>query len=51
MGTFIHFSLKNCSRNCGQKWRFLGKRAIVFSQALNNNTPVNAKQLLKLIRL
>ena len=42
---------KNCSRNCGQKWRSLDKRAIVFSQALNNNTPVNAKQLLKLIRL
>ena len=40
MGTFIHFSLKNCSRNCVQKWRFLGERAIVFSLAMNNNTPV-----------
>ena len=50
MGTFIHFSLKNCSRNCVQKWRFLGERAIVFSLAMSNNKPVKLK-LLKLIRL
>ena len=40
MGTFNHFSLKTCSRNCVQIWHFLGEQAIVFSVAMNNNTPV-----------
>ena len=40
MGTLIHFSLKNCSRTCVQKCRFLGERAIIFSLTMKNNTPV-----------